>query len=384
MPTTRLFHRRRFLTLPLGWGAIATIGGALGAPGLALAADAAAVKESIARGAKFLADKGQAADGSFSPAAGPAVTALVIAGLAKSGTSVDAPVVRKGLDYLLGFRRDTGGIHTNDSAIGNYETAIALLALAACNKDGRFDKEIEGAEAFLKGLQWDESEGLTPADVNYGGAGYGKKGRPDLSNTAFLIEALRNAGTDADDPAIQRALLFVSRTQNLPGPHNDQPHPEKNPDGGFYYTPANGGESMAGTTPEGGLRSYASMTYAGLKSMIFAGLDKDDPRVKAALEWLAKHYTFDENPGMGDSGLYYYYHTMGKALDVLGDETFTDSKGTAHAWRDELADAVITRQQPDGSWVNANARWMENDPNLVTAYALMALAYTRPKAGEDR
>jgi squalene-hopene/tetraprenyl-beta-curcumene cyclase len=384
MPTTRLFHRRRFLTLPLGWGAIATIGGALGAPGLALAADAAAVKESIARGAKFLADKGQAADGSFSPAAGPAVTALVIAGLAKSGTPVDAPVVRKGLDYLLGFRRDTGGIHTNDSAIGNYETAIALLALAACNKDGRFDKEIEGAEAFLKGLQWDESEGLTPADVNYGGAGYGKKGRPDLSNTAFLIEALRNAGTDADDPAIQRALLFVSRTQNLPGPHNDQPHPEKNPDGGFYYTPANGGESMAGTTPEGGLRSYASMTYAGLKSMIFAGLDKDDPRVKAALEWLAKHYTFDENPGMGDSGLYYYYHTMGKALDVLGDETFTDSKGTAHAWRDELADAVITRQQPDGSWVNANARWMENDPNLVTAYALMALAYTRPKAGEDR
>jgi len=384
MRTTRLVHRRRFLALPLGWGAIATIGGALGAPGRALAADAASVKESIARGAKFLADKGQAADGSFSPAAGPAVTALVIAGLAKSGSPVDAPVVRKGLAYLLGFRRDTGGIHTPDSAIGNYETAIALLALVACNKDGRFDEEIEGAEAFLKGLQWDESEGLTPADVNYGGAGYGKKGRPDLSNTAFLIEALRNAGADADDPAIQRALLFVSRTQNLPGPHNDQPHPEKNPDGGFYYTPANGGESMAGTTPEGGLRSYASMTYAGLKSMIFAGLDKDDPRVKAALEWLAKHYTFDENPGMGDSGLYYYYHTMGKALDVLGDETFTDAKGTVHAWRDELADAVIGRQQADGSWVNANARWMENDPNLVTAYALMALAYTRPRAGEDR
>ena len=176
----------------------------------------------------------------------------------------------------------------------------------------------------------------------------------------------------------------MSRTQNLPGPHNDQPHPEKNPDGGFYYTPANGGESMAGKTPEGGLRSYASMTYAGLKSMIFAGLDKDDPRVKAALEWLMKHYTFEENPGMGDSGLYYYYHTMGKALDVLGDETFTDAKGTVHRWREELADAVITRQQPDGSWVNANARWMENDPNLVTAYALMALAYTQANPGAAR
>ena len=384
MPSPRPLHRRRFLSLPIGCGAVAALGGVLAPIDIVKAAEPAAVKEAIARGAKFLADKGQAADGSFSPAAGPAVTALVIAGLVKSGSSVDAPVVRKGLEYLLGFRRDTGGIHTPDSAIGNYETAIALMALVPCNKDGRFDKEIEGAAAFLKGLQWDESEGLTPADVNYGGAGYGSKGRPDLSNTAFLIEALRNAGADADDPAIQRALLFVSRTQNLPGPHNDQPHPEKNPDGGFYYTPANGGESMAGKTPEGGLRSYASMTYAGLKSMIFAGLDKDDPRVKAALEWLAKHYTFDENPGMGDSGLFYYYHTMGKALDVLGDETFTDAKGMVHHWRGELADAVIARQQPDGSWVNANARWMESDPNLVTAYALMALAYTQAEPGAAR
>ena len=354
------------------------------APAGLRAADTAAVDRAIARGSRFLAEKGQAADGSFSSAAGPAVTALVVAALAKSGTPVDAPVLRRGLDHLLSFRRDTGGIHTDESAIGNYETAIALLALVACNGDGRFDGQIEAARKYLEGLQWDESEGLSPADVNYGGAGYGKKGRPDLSNTAFLVEALRNAGAEADDAAIQRALLFVSRTQNLPGPHNDQPHPAKNPDGGFYYTPANGGESMAGTTPEGGLRSYASMTYAGLKSMIFAGLDKDDPRVKAALDWLAKHYTFDENPGMGDAGLFYYYHTMAKALDVLGDETFADSKGTAHRWREELADAVIARQQEDGSWVNANARWMENDPNLVTAYALLALAYTKPAPGEAR
>jgi len=29
--------------------------------------------------------------------------------------------------------------------------------------------------------------------------------------------------------------------------------------------------------------------------------------------------------------------------------------------------------------VNANARWMENDPNLVTAYALLALAHAKPE-----
>ena len=61
------------------------------------------------------------------------------------------------------------------------------------------------------------------------------------------------------------------------------------------------------------------MTYAGLKSMIYAGVKKDDPRVKAAYEWVQKHYTLDENPGMGGNGLYYYYHTFAKALDAIGD-----------------------------------------------------------------
>ena len=166
----------------------------------------------------------------------------------------------------------------------------------------------------------------------------------------------------------------MSRAQNLPGPHNPLPFPEKNPDGGFYYTPASGGESQAGTTPDGGLRSYASMTYAGLKSMIFAGLTKDDPRVKAATEWLAKHYSFEENPGMCQSGLFYFYHTASKALAVLGDKTFTDADGRKHDWRDELTTAIISRQKEDGSWANPNERWLEGEPVLVTSYALLALA----------
>jgi len=87
---------------------------------------------------------------------------------------------------------------------------------------------------------------------------------------------------------------------------------------------------------------------------------------------------------MGDSGLYYYYHTMAKALDVLGEETFTDAAGTTHRWREELADALVSRQRDDGAWVNANARWMEDDPNLVTAYALLALSHVRPKPAAAR
>ena len=68
-----------------------------------------------------------------------------------------------------------------------------------------------------------------------------------------------------------------------------------------------------------------------------------------------------------------------KALDALGEDSFTDASGTRHAWRSELADALIARQQADGSWVNENPRWMEGDPNLVTSYALLALAPCLPQ-----
>ena len=362
----------KFPRMPL-LAAVCSVGVLL--PGAARAADPVAIKAAIAKASKYLVEQGQAQDGSFSAQAGPAVTALAVTALVKTGTPADAPPVKNAIAYLLEFRNADGGIHPPESPVANYETSIAMLALAACNKDGHYDKEIKGAEAFVKGLQWDDGEGPGPSDPAYGGAGYGKKNRPDLSNTSFLIEALRSVGTGADDPAIQRALVFVSRTQNLEGPNNTLPFPAKNPDGGFYYTPAAGGESQAGTTPAGGLRSYGSMTYAGLKSMIFAGLSKDDPRVKAALSWLAKHYTFAENPGLGDAGLYYYFHTAGKALDVLGAESFTDAAGKERPWRSELADAILARQQADGSWVNENPRWMEGDPNLVTSYALLALSY---------
>ncbi|MGV3484971.1 MAG: hypothetical protein ACO1RT_11185, partial [Planctomycetaceae bacterium] len=149
-------------------------------------------------------------------------------------------------------------------------------------------------------------------------------------------------------------------------------------DGGFYYTPAAGGSSQAGNTAEGGLRSYASMTYAGLKSMIFAGLTPEDPRVEAALSFIRKNYDLETNPGMGTAGLYYYYHTFAKALSVANIEVLDDAQGTPHVWRDELVKTLIEAQTSDGSWVNsANDRWMEGNSNLVTAYALLSLAYCR-------
>lgn len=121
------------------------------------------------------------------------------------------------------------------------------------------------------------------------------------------------------------------------------------------------------------LRSYGSMTYAGLLSLIYANVSKDDPRVLAAQDWAAKHWTLDENPGQGPEGLYYFYTVLVKCLDAFGDDLVTLPDGTTVAWREAVVRKILSLQHDDGHWVNTNNRWWEADPTLVTSYAILAL-----------
>jgi squalene-hopene/tetraprenyl-beta-curcumene cyclase len=330
----------------------------------------------------------QTADGSWSgDRKEPGITALVVTAMLRSGrVTADDPAIAKGLAYLERFLGPKGGLSEAPHSV--YSTSVALMAFQAANKGGRFDRVIKGGQDFLKATQFDEGEGKSKNDVQYGGMGYGGgNSRPDLSNTSFFIEALHDTGLPADDPALQKALVFVSRCQNLKSEFNDLPGAGKVNDGGFGYTPTTESNETKGKAAkgagrsggEGGLRSSAGMTYAGLKSMIYAGLSHDDPRVKAALAYIRKNYTLDENPGQGQRGLYYYYQTYGKAMAVLDKPTIVDGKGVEHDWRTELVAALAKRQEPNGGWANRDDRFMEGDPNIVTSYALLALASTRPK-----
>ncbi|MEZ6138014.1 MAG: prenyltransferase/squalene oxidase repeat-containing protein [Pirellulaceae bacterium] len=334
-------------------------------------------QQMVDRNVEYLRQRGQAADGSFSAAAGIGPTALVVSGLLAVDVPAADPMLANALKYLEKYVQADGGIYTADSQHRNYDTCIAMVAFADANQDGRYDEIVKKAKAFVKGIQWDESEGKDPSDMFYGGAGYGSHARPDLSNTSFLVDALHSLGTGPEDEAMQKALIFVSRCQNLESPANTSPHAAKVNDGGFYYTVADGGESKAEPMENGGLRSYGSMTYAGLKSMIYAGLEKDDPRVKAATEFLRNNYDVNTNPGLGQQGLFYYYHTMAKALHALGEEKFKDAQGKSHDWKGEMVAKLASLQRADGSWVNETTRWMEGDPNLVAGYSLLALAYCK-------
>jgi squalene-hopene/tetraprenyl-beta-curcumene cyclase len=319
----------------------------------------------------------------------PAITAIVLkAFMGDKKYDADQPFLEKGYTALLKFQQPNGGIY--EDMLANYNTAIALSALAAA-KEAEYQEAQNKAVAFLKRLQWSEQPEdvpeRKPVDENnptYGGWGYGKRERADGSNLQITLDALHDAGLNPSDPAYQRAIKFVTRMQNL-SETNDQPWTGN--DGGFVYTPADGGASMAGEYKAADgrrmLRSYGSMTYAGLKSLIYSGLKKDDQRVKAAWAWISTNWTLDENPGFKEadpataaSGIYYYYHTLARTLNAYDEPTITDKAGNKHDWRVELINKLATLQKPDGSWVGQQ-KWMEDNPVLVTAYTVIALEEAR-------
>lgn len=354
----------------------------------------------VAKGTAWLARQ-QEDDGGWSlgdNAFEPAITAIVLKALVEAPEmGPDHPAVKKGYQRLLSYRQDNGGIYDPKQGVQNYTTATAVMALVAAGQK-EYQPVIDKAVKYLKGLQIapgsESPDGSVIQDTDHpfvGGVSYGKHGRPDMSNLGMWMEALHDAGVDGNDPAMQRALVFVTRTQNL-SETNPRPWAKISAnDGGFIYAPAirsdlKAGESKAGTVPGGrGLRSYGSMTYVGFKSLLYSDLPRDDQRVQAAYDWIRKHWTLERNPNMphkvSQQGLYYYYHAFAKALRAWGEPVIQAPKGKTHNWREDLIDALAERVKDDGHF-QGNPRWFEDQPVLATSYSMMALheALAKPKA----
>jgi squalene-hopene/tetraprenyl-beta-curcumene cyclase len=317
-------------------------------------------------------------DGSWSLNDYPALTALPL--WAYMGDPGGVPTqkpdyILKGYAFIVSSARPDGGIYRK--GLANYNTSISLIALVLA-RDGQYDSLIRAGHDFVIGQQ---AKGLPDSSMD-GGIGYGPtgaaRGHPDLSNTVIALEAIRRSEDIANKerpggPKLDwnAAIQFIQRCQNLPSV-NKQPYVSTAADdkGGFMYFP---GDSNAGETGKNGARSYGSMSYAGLLSYIYANLTRNDPRVTGAVDWLKGHYSVDENPGMGIDGLFYYYQVMAKALTTYGAPELSLTDGRKVNWPRELALKLIDLQQDDGSWKNDSGRWMEKDPVLATAYAVLTL-----------
>jgi squalene-hopene/tetraprenyl-beta-curcumene cyclase len=315
------------------------------------------------------------------------VTQLALEALATQpfGLPAEDPVIAKGLALQATFKQADGGFYEPDGT-PNYTTSLALKVFTA-TKAGDLPT-ITRAQNFLLGIQNKDEK-----DVAKGGIGYGSKGpgNEDLSNTTFALEALRGSGVPASDPAMQEALKFLERCQNLSSVNK---LPWVTNDGGAVYAPD---ESKAGGSwnPDAGtpqeaakLVSYGSMTYALISSYLTLDLKKDDPRVVAAMEWASKNYQFSANPGMpvgpdkngkerSVQGLYYYLGAMAKTYDLMDVTAIATSSGKQADWRADLFQAIKTKAKPGEKgvfWINdGNERWGEGFPHLTTCYMLKAL-----------
>ena len=329
-----------------------------------------------------------------------AFTGLIVAALAEAPKDLQKkyrPAVDKGLAYITSKQNDDGSFGEGPSGawLKVYTTSISLMAISLAAPDKK--DAIGNARGYLKNNQLKEGP-------DKGGLGYGdkepkmengklveKSAIPNLSTTGFAAEGMARSGLPQDDAFWKLAIEYVSKCQNNSETNNDPAFlarlKEKNlsvgDDGGLYYA-ADPSDVKAGRVKISDkeiIQSYGSMTYDGIKTYIYAGLRKDDPRVKAAIDWVRKNYSVEAHPGWAFddkqrthlSGLFYYYLMMARAFDAMGEKTFTTFDGKVHKWANELGEQLLKVQKDEKMWMNENPRWQEGSPVLVTSFVLNVL-----------
>lgn len=371
----------------LGWTAPAVAADPAPAPAANPApVDAAALKQEVAdligKAETWLWTQ-QQENGAFAPGTKFAIgiTALAVDALASQPGAKDDPRLAKAVQFLLANQQPDGGIYAADEGLGNYGTALSLMALASTGLGS--PEQIARAQQYLFGLQNTEAGSIASGGIGYGSRG---KGHEDLSNTAMAVEGLRRSGVPANDPHLQKALEFIERCQNLSS-HNKLPW--VNNDGGAVYSPdeSKAGGSWATEAKPGEaaprLESYGGMTYQLISSYVMLDLKPGDPRLDAAMAWASRNYRFDVNPGMQPGkerqGLFYYYMTMAKTFDLLDRNVLTLPDGRAADWRADLFQAIKKESiaLPDGKpgvvWINNQDRWAEGMPQVTSGYLIKAL-----------
>ncbi|MBA4388545.1 MAG: hypothetical protein C0404_11225 [Verrucomicrobia bacterium] len=333
------------------------------------------VLQSIDRGLTWLATQ-QREDGSWSDTNFPALTALPLQAFTASEFKDRQKVVDKAVKFILSCVQANGGIYREmqgrkGGGLSNYNTAICMTALHSTGNSAH-NKVILDARKFVAGAQYFGD------DEYKGGFGYDKdtqRAYTDALNTFYTVEAIKTTANveDSRDRSEKRVdinwdetVKYISRLQNKPEA-GDQA-------GGFYYNPT---DPKAGTVTNNSgkvvFRSYGSITYSGLLALIHANVSKDDVRVRSTFDWATRNWTIDENPGMGQQALFFFYNVLSKSLTAFGQDTIPAKDGKQINWKVELAKKIISMQDSNGCWENKVNRYWEGDKVLATAYCLVAL-----------
>ena len=399
------------------------------------------VNQAIERGIKWLASK-QSSDGAWRSEtygllkSGQSMTPFTLYALTQLANSKSQiPISNKRLNDGLRFLLDQ---INPDGSVGmrgipdypTYSTALALIVLTRLKPDN-WQNQAKLLLGYLKSQQLIDNWGWSESDNQYGGWGIGgwiKKPadpmpeviknlvieRVDMSHTVFVLEALKSInleetvphGTVATKSPLVKALVFVKRCQNFS--EDTLPGGPKLFDGGFIFAPEailgnKAGPAEKATDGFNHYRSYGSMTADGVRALLFCGLDKDHPRVKAGIKWLVDNFRVDATPGFSSEPqppwaqgvVFYYYWSLARLLNELDIAVLERDSGHAYGgsvhhggcaegitegtdrleWAEQIAVKLIQVQRVDGSWVNPVGLMKEDDPLISTNFALMTLHY---------
>jgi len=336
------------------------------------------VDAAISRGLDWLAVN-QNADGSWSNTNYPALTALPMMAFINSNYPSRKRIIDAATKFLMSCVQKDGGIYVDNTqrkggGLSNYNTSISMMALYML-KNPAVNQTVLNARTFV-------AKGQLFGDTTFaGGFGYDKnrnRDYTDLLNTYYSVQAMSlTQGVEESRPKGQKKAsvdwdgvrTYIEKMQNKPDTGEENA-------GGFFYKP---GESKAGTTNVNDkvvFRSYGSITYTGIMALIYSDVSRDDPRIISALDWASKNWSLEENPNMGNQGLFFFYNILSKSLNAANVNVITTADKQHVAWRQQVAEKVVSTQKVEngkGYWLNDTGRFWENDKVLDTAYALLTL-----------
>ena len=289
----------------------------------------------IAKGREFLINL-QNPDGSFTPEARwrGCYSTLITMTLAYLGEHPNRPTMSKALDYVVSLAPNRD-FHQRDG----YAIPIRVMCLAYVHGKVGADKQ-----AQVRRLMQEDLARIIGGQNAMGGWRYRlDRSDDDTSASQWPILAMYEAnrvGVEFPLSALPKAMNYFFRGQQT--------------DGGWGYLQKG--------------NSYGSMTAAGLASLFIVSdlaspasgcpcrggqsqkkTVEVDRRIDAALEWLATRFDPARNPGWKHQTnfdeLYYWLYSAERVGIAAGYKYF----GT-HNWYKEGAEALVARQQADGSW----------------------------------
>ena len=318
------------------------------------------VEDAIKEGIRYLKSK-QLADGSWQEVddeAQTGTTSLVTLALLTAGVSPDSREIRAAIDHLKKY--------SAQELNSTYAVALRLMVFSAAGA-----KRVEELAVKMKGdKEWLERAQITAADqVPFPGSWSYKASKQilgDNSNTQYALLGLY-AATEADFTVDRRVWIearrYLEATQKINGAWS-------------YHD--RGGPAYASMTCAGiaGLIITGQRLYEGLETLVDGNIERcgeggSNERLRNALNWLAVHFSVQENSGYGQQWMYYYYYGLERAGRLSGNRYI----GAADWYREGARELVAKQDRAEGFWRGTNNP--ETNPLIATSFALLFLAKGR-------